>query len=151
LRLISRNDRLGAMSVVRAGTVATGASSRSFARKDRTLHRLNSKSGDTPMLHRMFALLAIVGLCLLVTAPVMADEKENVAEGVVVKAADGKLTIADKEKKEHTCEVAKDAKITCNGKECKLDDLKKGAKVKVTLEKKMAVKIEATLKKDKSK
>lgn len=63
-----------------------------------------------------------------------------------VKVAGGKLTIEDKDKKEHSCEVAKDAKITCDGKECKLADLKKGVKVKVTVVKKMATKIEATTK-----
>ena len=84
------------------------------------------------MLHRVVPLLAILALLCLVAAPVMAADET--AEGTVVKAADGKLTIADKEKKEHSCTVAKDAKITCDGKVCKLEDLKKGVKVKVTLE-----------------
>lgn len=71
-----------------------------------------------------------------------------------MKAGDGKLTIVDKEKKEHSCTVAKDAKITCEGKECKLEDLKEGFMVKVTVEKDgdkaMATKIEAKkAKKDK--
>ena len=39
------------------------------------------------------------------------------------------MTIEGKDAKEHTCDVAKDAKITCDGKECKLGDLKKGVKV----------------------
>jgi hypothetical protein len=99
------------------------------------------------MIQRILALVAFAAVCLFVTSPVGgADEKEKVAEGIFVKAEDGKLTITDKDKKEHSCEVAKDAKITCNGKECKLEDLKKGVKIKVTLEKKMAVKIEATTK-----
>jgi hypothetical protein len=49
--------------------------------------------------------------------------------------------------KEHSHEVAKDAKITCDGKDCKLEDLKKGFMVKVTTDKKdgkeLAVRIEA--------
>ena len=48
--------------------------------------------------------------------------------------------------KEHILTVAKDARISCDGKECKLEDRKKGAKVKVTTEgkgeKAMATKIE---------
>lgn len=101
------------------------------------------------MLNRLFVLFAVLAVALIVAAPIVAADKDDVAEGVVVKAEDGKLTITGKDKKEHSCEVAKDAKITCNGKECKLDELKKGAKVKVTLKDKMAVKIEAKLEKDK--
>ena len=55
----------------------------------------------------------------------------------LIEDAVGKLTMTDKEgKKEHTHVVPKDAKITCDGKECKLDDLKKGFMVKVTMDKK---------------
>lgn len=89
--------------------------------------------GEWMMLHRVLPLLAILALVCLVSAPALAAD-ETVAEGTVVKAGDGKLTIADKDKKEHSCTVGKDAKISCDGKDCKLDDLKKGVKVKVTLE-----------------
>jgi hypothetical protein len=94
---------------------------------------------------RLFALLALVALALfLAPAAVLAADETH--EGTFVKAADGKLTIEGSDKKEHSCDVAKDAKITCDGKECKLDDLKKGVKVKVTLKDKKASKIEATTK-----
>ena len=82
--------------------------------------------------------------------PALAADDMTV-EGTVLSAGKGKLTITGADKKEHSCMVAKDAKITCNGKECKLDDLKKGAKVKVTVEgkgkKAKATKIEATVEK----
>jgi len=100
------------------------------------------------MLLRLFALFAVLSL-VLTPSLVLGEEKEQKAEGTVVKTADGKLTVKGKDDKEHTCTVAKDAKITCNGKECKLDDLKAGTKVKVTLtgdKDKKAVKIEATTK-----
>ena len=104
------------------------------------------------MLHRVLPLLAILALVCLVSAPSRAADDEKTVEGTVVSAGKGKLTITDGDKKEHSCNVAKDAKVTCNGKECKLDELKKGAKVKVTLEgkgkKAMATKIEATLEKN---
>jgi len=93
----------------------------------------------------MLALVLVLAVALFVVPSVVLAEAKT-ADGTVVKAAEGKLTIEDKDKKEHTCEVAKDAKITCDGKECKLDDLKKGVKVKVTLEKKVATKIEASTK-----
>lgn len=100
------------------------------------------------MLHRVLPLLAILAVFCLVAAPAFAADET--AEGTVVSAAAGKLTIADKDKKEHSCTVAKDAKITCDGKVCKLEDLKKGVKVKVTLtgtgDKAMASKIEASTK-----
>jgi hypothetical protein len=95
------------------------------------------------MSRNTFVLFAVFAFALLFAAVVLAAD----VEGMVVKAADGKLTITDKDKKEHSCTVAKDAKITCDGKECKLDDLKKGVKVKVTVEKDAAVKIEASTKK----
>jgi biopolymer transport protein ExbD len=93
------------------------------------------------MMFRMFALLAVLALVLMVGAPAVAAD-DVVAEGKVVKVADGKLTIVDKDGKEHSCTVAKTAKITVDGKEAKVEDLKAGVAVKVTVEKKEAVKIE---------
>lgn len=98
------------------------------------------------MLRRMFLLFVMSAVVLLLAAPVRAADDKGPVEGTVVKAADGKLTIEGKDKKEHSCTVAKDAKISCDGKACKLDDLKKGVKVKVTVEKDMAVKIDASTK-----
>jgi len=97
------------------------------------------------MLRRTFALLLVFAVALLVSAPVLAADEP--VEGTVVKAADGKLTIEGaKDKKEHTCTLAKDCKITCDGKACKLEDLKKGVKVKVTIDKKEATIVDATTK-----
>jgi hypothetical protein len=96
------------------------------------------------MLHRILPLLAVFALLVLVAAPAVAAD--DVVEGKVVKVADGKLTIVDKDKKEHTCTVSKDAKITCDGKVCKLADLKEGVTVKVTVEKKEATKVDASTK-----
>ena len=64
-------------------------------------------------------------------------------------AGDGKLTITDGDGKELALTVGKKAKMTCDGKECKLEDLKKGTKVKVTTKKgdeKTALRIEAKTK-----
>jgi hypothetical protein len=97
------------------------------------------------MLHRVLPLLAILALFVLVSAPAIAAD-DNVVEGKVVKVAGGKLTIVDKDKKEHTCTVSKDAKVTCDGKACKLADLKEGVTVKVTVEKKEATKVDASTK-----
>ncbi len=102
------------------------------------------------MLHRTLSLLAVLALVCLVGGPALAAD-EITHDGLMVKAGDGKLTMTDKDgKKEHTHNVAKDARIRCDGKECKLEDLKKGVKLTVTTEGKgdnaMATKIEASSK-----
>ena len=75
------------------------------------------------------------------------DKKDNIHHGHVVKVADGKLTMAGADKKEVTHPVAKDAKVTIDKKEAKLDDLKPHTHVAVTLHehggKHEVVKIEA--------
>jgi hypothetical protein len=76
------------------------------------------------------------------------DEKPNVHEGKVVKAADGKLIMTDKDgKNEHSHFVAKDAKITIDNKPRKLEDLIPGLRIRVTTkkvdDKVLAVSIEA--------
>ena len=79
------------------------------------------------------------------------DKKDDVHHGHVVKVADGKLTMVGDDKKEVTHEVAKDAKITLDGKDAKLDDLKPHTHVKVTMKeeggKHSVTKIEAETKK----
>jgi len=106
---------------------------------------------------RILSSFAVLALLVIVAAPaVLADDKnkEGSHEGLVVKAANNQLTMTDMSgKNEHTHDVAENATITCDGKQCKLDDLEKGCHVKVTLERKedkmMATKIEAKKEKDK--
>jgi|SRR5581483_10305848 len=99
------------------------------------------------MLRRVLPLLVVaLAVVFLSSAPVLADEKTH--EGIVVSAGAGKLTMTDNAgKNQHSHNVAKDAKITCEGKDCKLEDLKKGYPVKVTMDKRegkdVAVKLEA--------
>jgi hypothetical protein len=98
----------------------------------------------------LFACVAALALTFLTTptAWAKADEKGDTHSGVVVSASAGKLTMSDKDgKNEHTHDVAKDAKISCNGKDCKLEDLKKGTAVKVTVKDKKAVQIQGSTKK----
>jgi hypothetical protein len=103
------------------------------------------------MLLRLLALIGVLGVLPHYAA---AADKDDTHEGVVVKAADDKLTIADKDVKETTFDVGKSAQITLDGKACKLEDLKKGVKVKVKLSanspqvgaKKQVVRIDANTK-----
>ena len=101
-------------------------------------------------MYRTLALvLAVVALVCFVAAPALADsslQKDETAEGTFVKVDGKTLTIKDKDNKEHSCELAADAKVSCDGKECKVTDLKAGYKVKVTLTDKKATKVEASTK-----
>src|SRR5437868_2162729 len=106
------------------------------------------------MSYRLCSLLVIaLAVALLMAVPIYAadKDKDNTHEGVAVKAADGKLIMTMKDdKKEHTHAVAKDAKITVDGKLAKLDDIKEGITLKATTDdKNVAIAIDATSKKEK--
>jgi type 1 fimbria pilin len=90
----------------------------------------------------MFAAALILAVFVSQQAPAADDQ---VHEATVVMAGDGKITLTFKgDEKKHTHDVAKDAKITLDGKDAKLDDLKEGATVKATMDDKFVVhKIEA--------
>ena len=90
-------------------------------------------------MHRLMPVfLAAIAIALFVARPVFADDKPH--EGVVVSAGEGKLTMTFKgDEKKHAHDVAKDAKITLDGKEAKLADLKAGYHVKVTMDDKHVV------------
>jgi Cu/Ag efflux protein CusF len=88
------------------------------------------------MTRRCFVLMAAAAFAFCATPAFAEDVKPGTHEGKVVKAADGKLTMTDKDNKQHTHAVGADVKITVDGKEAKLEDLKAGSTVKVTAEKK---------------
>jgi hypothetical protein len=102
-----------------------------------------------------WSLLALA-LALFASTPVRADKGDkgdkdaNQMEGKFVDTEGAnKFVMTDKEgKNEHTHALSADARITCDGKECKLSDLKKGVLIRVSLDpdKKVATKIEATTK-----
>jgi len=88
----------------------------------------------------LFVALSALALAVWAVGSAPAQEKTGAAgthDGYVVKAGDGKLTMttAKGAREQHTHMVAADAKITCDGKECKLEDLKAGDHIKVTEEK----------------
>jgi hypothetical protein len=81
-------------------------------------------------------LMMAFAFAVVVGTTAVAQEKAGTHEGTVVKVDGEKLTMSDKDKKEHSHTVPKDAKVTRDGKEAKIGDLKKGDKVTVTVEKK---------------
>ena len=86
------------------------------------------------MIYRiLFLSLAALALGVFASGSALAADKDSEHEGKVVKAGDGKLTMTSKGKDDkHTHDVDKDAKITLDGKEAKLGDLKEGYHVTVT-------------------
>jgi hypothetical protein len=108
------------------------------------------------MLNRILAFsLASLALVLFAVASVPAGDKTGDRhDGTVVSTTAEKLIMKGKDKdgepgKEHTHMLAKNAKVTCDGKACKLEDLKVGQKIRVTTEsgdRRMATRVEALLK-----
>ncbi len=56
----------------------------------------------------------------------------NTHEGKVVSMSSTRLVMSDKNGKEHSHTLSADAKVTLDGKPCKLGDLKPGMKIRVT-------------------
>jgi hypothetical protein len=101
------------------------------------------------MVYRVLPLvLVVVALTLFVGLPVPAQQQgQQTHEGTVVSVTGNKLIMRMKDQKEeHTHTLAPSARITCDGRECKLTDLRPGLKIRVTTkpgDKTTAVKVEA--------
>jgi hypothetical protein len=73
-----------------------------------------------------------VALLMLVPRASAVDS----VEGKVVEVGTGKITLLEKEgKNQFTHEVAADAAISCDGKDCRLDDITKDCWATITTEK----------------
>jgi len=59
----------------------------------------------------------------------------NTFDGKVVSMIASKLVMTNKEGKECSHTLAKDAKLTCDGTVCKAEDLKAGRRIRVTTKK----------------
>jgi hypothetical protein len=114
------------------------------------------------MLRRVLPLvLAALAVTVFAAVPALADKggekaekaDKNSHEGTVVSVEEGKLTMTDKSgKNEHQHQLAEDVKITIDGKERTVADLKKGMKIKVTTkagDKKTVVRVDARRASDK--
>ena len=83
---------------------------------------------------KLFPFLTLmVGFGLVgLTSPQAGDPQSR--EGMVVSAGAGQLVVSDMAGKEQTHRVDAEAKITVNGKPARLEDLKLGMRVRMTLE-----------------
>lgn len=81
---------------------------------------------------RRAAMFVVAAAALMIaTGAVYAAEKSH--DGKVVSVSEGKLVMTDNDgKNEHSHMIGATAKITLDGKEAKLADLKKGDDIKVT-------------------
>jgi hypothetical protein len=114
-----------------------------------------SRKRRLSMPNRMSVLLVALALVVLAGSTALADDKDNAKnrhEGTVVSVTETKLIMKGKEDNaQHSHTVAANAKIMCDGKECKLEDLKPGQKIRVTTkkdDKTVAIKVEALDKED---
>jgi len=99
------------------------------------------------MLQRALSIsVAALALVLFVSQTSLAADKTH--QGTVVKAGDGKLTMTDKQGKEHSHIIPAATEITLDGKAAKLEDLKAGFSVTVSTkeDEKTVTKVEATSK-----
>ena len=75
------------------------------------------------------ALAVLAGSAVAFTAE---DAKEATHDGTIVSITSTELVMKGKDDKEHTHTLAKSAKMTLDGKNCKAEDLKAGLKIRVT-------------------
>lgn len=62
----------------------------------------------------------------------MKETNPKIHEGKIVNVSENKITSTCCEGDEHQHTLAKDAKVTCDGKQSKLENLKAGMPVRVT-------------------
>lgn len=75
------------------------------------------------------AMVVLAGNAVAFTAD---DAKEAMHDGTIVSISSTELVMKGKGDKEHTHTLAKNAKLTLDGKDCKAEDLKAGLKIRVT-------------------
>jgi hypothetical protein len=89
---------------------------------------------------------AVLALALLANGAVLAG-KTDTHEGKLVSVKQNKITMEVKGGKEVSHDVAPTAKITCDGKDCKLSELKTNILIRVTVDDaNRATRIEASTK-----
>lgn len=79
--------------------------------------------------------VATLALTMLVGATALAakDAEPGTHDGKLVSMTGNKLVMTGKDGQEHSHTVTADAKVCCDGKDCKSADLKPGMKIRVTL------------------
>ena len=98
------------------------------------------------MFYRMFGLATLaLGMFVSATALAAEDAKQVTHEGKVVSISGDKLVMTSVEGKEHSHTLARDVKLTLDGKACEAAQLKAGTRIRVTTrgaDKQLATRIE---------
>ncbi len=91
-------------------------------------------SGDVIMKYQTMPMSAIALAVLAGSAAAFTaeDAKEATHDGTIVSITSTELVMKGKDDKEHSHTLAKNAKLTLDGKTCKTEDLKAGLKIRVT-------------------
>lgn len=76
--------------------------------------------------------IAFAVLAGTAAAFIAEDAKEATHDGTIVSITSTELVMKGKDEKEQTHTLAKDAKLSLDGKTCKVEDLKAGLKIRVT-------------------
>lgn len=85
------------------------------------------------MVRILSAALATVVVAVFVSAPLPADDKDNTHTGKFISASGQSFKMEDDKGTEHSHTLAAGAKVIgADGKACKLADLEKGQKIRVT-------------------
>jgi len=87
------------------------------------------------MMKRVLPLAAAVAVFVFVGAVFAADKDKDAGTvmGTISKVSADSITVTDKDGKDHALTVVKTAKVTIDGQEAKLSDLKEKSMVTVTL------------------
>lgn len=98
------------------------------------------------MLYRMFGLATLaLGMFVGATALAAEDSKEATHDGKVVSISGDKLVMTSAAGKEHSHTLARDVKLTLDGKSCVAAELKAGMRIRVTTasaDKQLATRVE---------
>ncbi len=81
------------------------------------------------MFRMLSRVLVVFAVAMLIALPAVAADRSH--DGTVVTAGNGKLIMTGKDNKEHSHNIGPSVKITINGKEAKLQDLKGGQRITV--------------------
>ena len=96
-------------------------------------------------MYRSITAMAVVLKFVLLVSSATGAADVQIKEGMVVSASANMLVIVDSETKQHSYEVGSTIPVRINGKNGKLEDLKKSTPVKVTIDKQGKVMSVATI------
>lgn len=94
---------------------------------------------------RLFALLISMGWLMAASCTAAVADEADTHDGVVVSAGNGRLSMTATDGKQQSYEIGEMVKITVNGHMGRLEDLKVGARIRVTSDKNGRVMDVATL------